>query len=368
MPDLQSILSVLTSAYGAAVAGLLAALLVRAWICRRPRMPSCAEALWCALLPAAAILTVPVVAMVQPHSANFLVTLHDIWHRWEKAIHASPAAHSTLHMANLLFLILAAFCAARTVFACVRMRAFRASLRAAACRKTSDARCRTSVEPWDRSLQTPTTAIAALAPSEVIPLYLLPSPRPACFTLGFLNPAIYVTSGLVQQLTARDWEAVLAHEAAHVRRRDGLIGSLLAAFYHLFALPGGRILRRDWERAVERECDAEAARRLGSPCDVASALLRVAQLTNQTVPVVPGVSSFAASGEDIEGRVQALLDLGGSDSRRQIPVGSCERYSSALAARLLPLVSKGWLVAVSLGLLCAADLPLRHAVELFVHH
>lgn len=45
-------------------------------------------------------------------------------------------------------------------------------------------------------------------------------------TLGYLKPIILVPSGLLLQLSAADLEAVLAHELAHIRRRDYLVNLL----------------------------------------------------------------------------------------------------------------------------------------------
>jgi hypothetical protein len=121
---------------------------------------------------------------------------------------------------------------------------------------------------------------------------------------------------------------------------------LLSLFYALFPLPGGRLLLADWHHAVERECDAEAAARVGSAPDVAAALIRAAQATARSPVTVPGSACFAAFGDDVEGRVAALLALPASRER----------------ARPTPLILAG------LGVLLTASLWIYHAVELFVHH
>ena len=63
-------------------------------------------------------------------------------------------------------------------------------------------------------------------------LYITPSPQPNAFATG-RNPehsAIAVTEGLFKIMKREELAGVLAHELAHIKNRDILIGSLAAAF------------------------------------------------------------------------------------------------------------------------------------------
>lgn len=63
-------------------------------------------------------------------------------------------------------------------------------------------------------------------------LYVTPSPQPNAFATG-RNPehsAVAVTEGLLHLLNRGELEGVLAHELAHVKNRDVLIGTVAAAF------------------------------------------------------------------------------------------------------------------------------------------
>ena len=63
-------------------------------------------------------------------------------------------------------------------------------------------------------------------------LYITPSPQPNAFATG-RNPshaAVAVTEGLFKILNKNELTGVLAHELAHIKNRDVLIGSLAAAF------------------------------------------------------------------------------------------------------------------------------------------
>jgi len=62
-------------------------------------------------------------------------------------------------------------------------------------------------------------------------VYISPSPQPNAFATG-RNPshsAVAVTEGLMQNCPPNEVRAVLAHEMAHIRNRDILIGSVAAA-------------------------------------------------------------------------------------------------------------------------------------------
>jgi Zn-dependent protease with chaperone function len=325
MPDFSSLLFPLASVYGAALATLPLALAVRGWLRRGGRLPSPAEAGLCAGLPALAALLVPVCEALQPHASGFLAGVHHAWHAWEDLLHATPAAHGTLHAANLLLIGLALYRLLVTATAVARARRALRAVRAGARERVPLA--------------------------SDIPVYRLSGPRPACFTAGVARPSVYVSDGLLAALAPREAMAMLAHERAHVCRRDGLVGGLLGLFYGLVPLPGGRELCREWQRAAERACDAEAARQLGSRCDVAAALVRVAGIVSAAPATASGVCSFTGSEEEVEERVRALL----------APSGGGEE-------RLWGLSLPAGLLLVFLAALLALSSPIGHAVAFFVHH
>ena len=77
-------------------------------------------------------------------------------------------------------------------------------------------------------------AVAELAERAGIPkprLFISPSPQPNAFATGRgpANGVIAVTEGLLEQCPEHEVRGVLAHEMAHIRNRDILIGSVAAA-------------------------------------------------------------------------------------------------------------------------------------------
>jgi len=129
----------------------------------------------------------------------------------------------------------------------------------------------------------------------------LPSGDAHAFVLGFLRPEIFVSAGLAARADARSLETVLAHERAHVRRREPLrrLVAALALALHLPGVAGplGRALRA----AEEASADAEAARRLGDRARVAEALVRFARL-RAAPPLAIGFH-----GDALEERVREVL-------------------------------------------------------------
>jgi len=146
-------------------------------------------------------------------------------------------------------------------------------------------------------------------------VYVAPSPQPNAFATG-RNPAhaaVAVTQGLLQQCPADEVRGVLAHELAHVKHRDILIGSVAAAvataisFLANMALWAGMfgggddedspnpivllltailapmaasVLQMALSRAREFEADRGGAEILGDPMPLARALRRLDATAN----------------------------------------------------------------------------------------
>jgi peptidoglycan/xylan/chitin deacetylase (PgdA/CDA1 family) len=123
--------------------------------------------------------------------------------------------------------------------------------------------------------------------------------------IGWLRPVILVPVSLLTALQAQHIEALLAHELAHIRRRDYLVNLLQTAleillFYHPAVWWVSRRMR------IEREhcCDDLAVAACGDPLGYARALTTLEQLRGR------GAEQFAmaASGGSLLKRVRRLVE------------------------------------------------------------
>lgn len=133
---------------------------------------------------------------------------------------------------------------------------------------------------------------------------VLAAAQPLCVAAGLLRPRVLISRGLLASLSEAERTVVLAHERAHVRRRDALVASGVRALGTLHLPFVARWLVRELEIAAEQACDEEAAGvsdRLG----VASTILAVERAVQASALALPGAVAFGQRG--VERRVEALL-------------------------------------------------------------
>lgn len=97
------------------------------------------------------------------------------------------------------------------------------------------------------------------------------------FSTGFFRPEVCVPSAVLTDLTRSQQEALLAHELAHLVRRDPAwfgLGFLIETL--LFFQPLNRIARRELAELAELACDDWAVRWTGARLALASCLTEVA--------------------------------------------------------------------------------------------
>lgn len=131
----------------------------------------------------------------------------------------------------------------------------------------------------------------------------LVSEQPMAFTLGWLKPRIFISSGMQTACSTRDIDCILYHEFAHRQRRDNL--RLLTSRLLTAPLPQrwARAALDDLKLCCEQACDISAATVLSRE-SVAAALIRVARVQQQSAPA----GSLAFIGNRTEQRIRALLD------------------------------------------------------------
>lgn len=156
------------------------------------------------------------------------------------------------------------------------------------------------------------------------------------FTAGWWKPRIYLAAELSKRLSTPELESLVAHEGAHLRRRDPLRLTVLRFFACvLFWIPALRKLAADVAAESEFEADDVAAN--GKPLILASAILNVALWKKSGFPTV--AAGFIAR-DLVEQRVRRLS---GEDQSRRSHVTT--RSLIAAAAMLGAVLSSGVVVA-----------------------
>lgn len=185
---------------------------------------------------------------------------------------------------------------------------------------------------------------ALARPASLPGVRLVPGRVPVCHAVGVASPRILLARSVAARLSPVHLEAALAHERAHLERRDPLILSLLP-WAQLACVPGaGRWTLSAYRRAAEQSCDAVAALAHG-PVTVAAALVAMARLQIGG----PASGGFAFGETDIEHRVRRLLD------------------GHAVHAPSLTIPAGLAIGGGLLGFAFAAPESLHHAVETLLH-
>jgi heat shock protein HtpX len=132
-------------------------------------------------------------------------------------------------------------------------------------------------------------------------VYVSPAQQPNVLAVGTSarRVSLCCTEGLLRSLTEAELRAVLAHELAHMSRRDIVVSSWSAGFAALLSLARLRplaalALRVTAPTSREYRADASGALMTGDPMALASALRKI-DLCAASLPLPPS-GSLAASG------------------------------------------------------------------------
>lgn len=133
-------------------------------------------------------------------------------------------------------------------------------------------------------------------------LHVTPRPVGAAVT-GMRRPAVVLSRHLLDVLDREELEAVLAHEVAHIRRRDVLVKWIVRAFAATFGwLPTSWVIPRLLDREREKACDDLAVMWTGKPLALAEAMIVLWQGR------APGIAGgVAVSAGPLEERIARLL-------------------------------------------------------------
>jgi beta-lactamase regulating signal transducer with metallopeptidase domain len=127
-------------------------------------------------------------------------------------------------------------------------------------------------------------------------------------TVGVFHPEIILPSKVIPVLDEPDFTAILAHEYAHIRRKDFLVHLLcqltaLPVAWH----PGIQYLMSKISQTRELACDDYAAVRLGKRIVYARTLLRLASLCLQA-PGSKAITLGIFDGDNLEARIMMLTE------------------------------------------------------------
>ncbi|HEY4084955.1 MAG TPA: M56 family metallopeptidase [Bryobacteraceae bacterium] len=188
---------------------------------------------------------------------------------------------------------------------------------------------------WWRRWRQMRGALRAAKPLSVLDeIQVVSSPafiEPGVF--GIRRPVLLMPDGVVDQLTAPQLEAILAHELCHIRRSDNLAAAIhmvveaLFWFYPVVWWLGARLMQ---ER--ERACDEEVLHLGNAPEVYAEGILRICELyLKSPLPCVAGVT-----GANLKKRVEQIMS---------------NRIAHALNGRKKLLLAGAGVVAVSVPIL-----------------
>ena len=121
---------------------------------------------------------------------------------------------------------------------------------------------------------------------------------------GLWDPVVLVPDGITERLSPEQFDAVLAHECCHARRRDNLAAAIhmiveaLFWFHPLVWWLGNRMMQ---ER--ERACDEEVVRRTGDPEVYAEGILNVCKFYIES----PLVCVAGITGSNLKRRIADIM-------------------------------------------------------------
>ncbi len=125
--------------------------------------------------------------------------------------------------------------------------------------------------------------------------------------IGFWQPELVISQGLLETLDTDHLKAVLAHEQAHYNHRDTFWFFWLGWIRSLTTwLPNTETLWQDLLFLREIRADQQAAKHI-DPLLLAESLLIVAQVVNQS-PLLGCSESFCAAFNDLTNRIEERID------------------------------------------------------------
>ncbi|HEY1755589.1 MAG TPA: M56 family metallopeptidase [Bryobacteraceae bacterium] len=159
---------------------------------------------------------------------------------------------------------------------------------------------------WWRRWRRVRAALRAASPLALdLPVPVMSSParlEPGVF--GVFRPVLLLPEGIAQRLTPAQFQAVIAHELCHARRRDNLAAAIHMVVEALFWFhPLVWWIERRLVEERERACDEEVLRMAADPQDYAEGIVKVCKFYLES----PLVCVSGVTGADLKRRVEAIM-------------------------------------------------------------
>lgn len=204
-----------------------------------------------------------------------------------------------------------------------------------------------AVAAWRRRSER--IAVAGAAPRA----FAVEAAAPIVAVGGLFRPNLYIDRRVLEACTAGELASIVAHERAHVRRRDNLKRLAFAAC-PAAGTPRCHSRLARWIAAAERAADEQAVQAAASPLDLASALVKVARLAcaagaspDHQVSRPPdqqgallAISTVYTPGT-LDERVRHLLDLAAHAGRSAPRAPRLSSRALLAAALAFPLLLRG---------------------------
>lgn len=184
----------------------------------------------------------------------------------------------------------------------------------------------------DRRLQVSIARLAARLGIAPPPVLVCPYDRPLALACGLRRSVVLLSTWMLEHLDREELEAVLAHEVAHVARRDSLaVWLALILRDACWYLPTVWAAYRQLQHEKELACDELAVALTGRPLALASALVKAWQPTlgGPRGVVAP---ALVGGGDAIEDRVARLLTGSGWRAGEREPRGGIGVRAAGAAA------------------------------------
>jgi hypothetical protein len=152
------------------------------------------------------------------------------------------------------------------------------------------------VADWSRDAQ------PIALPGQPVPAFGIASAFPVVAVVGVFRPRLFIARRVLQALTPDELQAVLAHEAWHVRAGDNVKRWLTACAPTIGFRRLAARLEREWEEAMEIEADRGA----GGALELASALVKTARLAPAGADLRVPAAAFHGGGS-IARRIDSLV-------------------------------------------------------------